>query len=64
MKIFIITTASHEVYGHGDTGTEYTMRRSGCYGTGEFPPAFTVEADAQKMAVGASNAAHSPNRAD
>lgn len=43
MKIYGIGTESHECYGHGDFGTEVTIRGMGGYGAGPFPPCFTTE---------------------
>jgi hypothetical protein len=42
MKIYTIATETHECYGHGDFGTEQRIVRTGSYGSGGFPPAFTT----------------------
>lgn len=42
MKIYTIATETHACYGHGDYGTEQRIVRTGDYGSGGFPPAFTT----------------------
>lgn len=46
-KLFGLAQDTHQVYGHGDTGTELRICRMGPYGTGEFPPVFTSRKNAE-----------------
>lgn len=52
MKMFGIATYIHQVYGHGDSGSEEIIARKGLYGTGKFPPFFTSRAAAEKYLSG------------
>lgn len=45
--VYTIAVETSECYGHGDYGTELRIVRTGAYGTGDFPPAFTDKAKAE-----------------
>jgi len=55
--VFGFVTDVHKVYGHGDTGTEQCICRTGSYGTGEFPPLFTTRQAAEDYVKTHSNVA-------
>ena len=46
LTVFGIARTSRQVYGHGDSGDEQKLERTGSYGTGEFHPLFVNEVDA------------------
>ena len=48
MIIYTIGTATHQNYGHGDSGTELRICPQGMYGSDGFPPAFTTKEAAQQ----------------
>jgi len=49
MKGYIIATTTDECYGHGDFGTELSMRQEGIYDeTRHFPPVFLKRESADK----------------
>lgn len=48
MTIYTIAIETHECYGHGDYGTERRIVKTGGYGSGGFPPAFTTRAAAER----------------
>ena len=54
-KMYGVATQTREVFGHGDSVTYLSMKPTGAYHTGPFPPVFKSRAGAEKWAKAASS---------
>jgi len=52
MKVYTIAEKNSVCYGHGDSGDELQICKTGGYGTGKFPPVFTTVSAAEQWMQG------------